>query len=926
MNKILTILLLSIVLVSIHGAEWVFNHAPNTADADIISGRYSYNNPPDGTLYWQSASGVTFNRDKDGNLSVSKSDGGSCSFIVTLRFPHPIASFIFTTPQLSGLDFAQGGCRFEYSLASGDAFQPLLVIDKNTVGYRLGGELSPQKCSEVKIDKAQASTTLQLRVTFEGFVGNLSFAAGGILDYTLAPDRKHEVALRLKPDAAAEGYVYAAGTQIEFYCNSDAVTEVTLHDVGRECMVSGMVLTAWRPLLHGTLPGLAPGVYELRFSKGGSPDLIQRFAVVPPPRQLTWQEKQQSPFGIVGISRTGGFRESRPINGPAIARLIGVHQERTGWGSWVDYNAVQGKITMPSRKEIAEQSLRDGLVYRNNLAWTPDWTIDHERLKKEGYTGWTGHYPPQEKHLADYAAFAAKVAEHFKGLGVAEFEIWNEPNNMPFGSFKGTFDEYVAMCLTAAKAVHSVNPDARMILGSTGDADVGFLARCLKAGLSKHFSILDMHPYRHSNQGPEDGLLGDINRLKRAIQEFGDNQSIVFSEVGWPTTAIDTGSYGKVTELQQACFNTRTMLISIAGGVERVNFHIMEDWGSNQNDPEHNFGFFRVDGTPKAAVPAMAANARHLEKVEFMGRMDTPELAHAWYWKTPWEPGAVLATVWADMQANPKPEQIILPGKAVKVFDMWGAEYRGEQVRIEDKRTVVQPGAAPLYIYLPGNNLPELGPLPKCLRPWLKKRVDAPWADTRVLPDYQQLRYKFTPVHIIKAMAFAGVENSQAVKEIPAVSEPSTFDLCCDDTAIRISCKVNSGSKPVNNHAGWWLWAGDCVRIYIGCGNRDFFTDKDYQMALAPISASGKPSLAIINDDSPAQVPAGTELPADIDVSYTAEGWQISARILWSDMGIKPSKNDTWSFDIACSTGSWNNRTGDCWTNPSHWGILTFAN
>jgi hypothetical protein len=271
-----------------------------------------------------------------------------------------------------------------------------------------------------------------------------------------------------------------------------------------------------------------------------------------------------------------------------------------------------------------------------------------------------------------------------------------------------------------------VNPEARMVLGSTGDADAGYIARLLQAGLSKKYRLVDIHPYRHSNQGPEDGLLVDIRRVRKAIADHGDNQGIVFTEVGWPTQLGDAPGYQAVTQLQQAHYFSRTLLISIAAGIERVHLFMLRDWGGDPKEPEHNFGMITCAGEPKLSIPAVATSTRHLEGATFLGRAaEAPEFHHVWYWRNPWMPGAVLATIWCDTgMTKGELQWVRLPTEPLATEDLWGGTPGSDRLRREDGQWKVRPGEDPMFVYLPKAALPtDLTELPIAMRPWHLRRL-----------------------------------------------------------------------------------------------------------------------------------------------------------------------------------------------------------
>ena len=907
-------------------AQWQLSKEGNIINSKELSGSVVLAPKGDDICRWYSAWGVELLNTAGAGLAVSKNIGEEAHLLLAYEFPFPVTSLAVESPVFSNVDLAAGEIAVEFAVGKPENFEKLLSWDLSS-GYAAGDSLPVMKSDVREIPSGQTSRTVYIRILLRGYAGMTDFTDAGAIFYTMQPDRAGEIDLKLFPDNTKAGHIWRADSPFVFTCAAAAVDSIAVVDAvsGND---AGMVSAIRQgELLRCDLPDLDCGTYDLEFRKTGRETWKYRFVLVPGARKLTFEQMKSSPFGIVGISRTDGFREFKPVDGPAIAKLIGVHQERSSMGGWVNVNGVQGEYNFGmSSAEAANYMASTGILQRCNLAWTPDWAVDHERIKQDGYTGWTGHYPPRDECYDDYEEFCRRLAEHFGDSIIAEYEIWNEPNNEPFASFKGSFDEFVRLCETAARGVHAANPDARMILGTTGDADVGFIARLLRAGLSDGYAIVDIHPYRHTNQGPEDGLLGDINRLKKAVELYGDGQDIIFSEVGWPTTRIDTGSYGKVTEFEQACFNTRQLLISLAAGVKRVHFHMMEDWGSNPDSPEENFGFFKVDGSPKIAVGAMAGTARHLEGASFAGRLDTADFVHAWYWNTPWEKNMVLVTVWGDMQADPDPQDVVLPGCAVMAYNMSGGSVEPERIWFDGMNTVVRPGADPVFIYMPAETVPDLTGLPVDLRPWLKKRAEAPIADTGKLPAFEDFRYPFCDGAELKAMGFAGVESDAArsAAEVSGGNSSSAFDICYDEDAIRFSFVVRNKGPWQNDRSGWWLWAGDCVKIFLGRGNNDFMSAETYQLCFAPTSSNGTPALAVISYDSAGGMGAGEYMPAELFAEQKDDCWLLSCRILWRDLGLMPVKGEIWQLDINGAGGFWNNPGGDSWTNPTRWGELIF--
>ncbi len=915
------ILFVLILCGNIGAAEWKFGGAtPNAvtpvgraaAPAELAIGRAA-------ETLWSNADGVAFEKTPEGGLTTRKIIAGCAMFELKFRFEQPLEKIRFTMPRFRGVDFGNGGCRFLYSI-DGENFQELFAVDGNSPGYVKGGDFEPMSGEWISVP--ENARALVFRMELAGYVGIMEwFGDGGILAYSSRRDGRARATVTIHPDRVQTGSLYFADERPYFSCDASEVNQVTVRDLGRGGAERELKCTVIGPRLLAELPELEPGIYEIQFRQG--PELLdtRRIGVVNRLPQLDFAAKRRSPFGIVGISRRGGFRESAALDGPAIGRMLGVHHERNGSMAWCEAAAEgPGKIVFPDEGEIAESMISDGILRRGNLAWSPAWAVDPERVEPGN---WAGHYPPKKEFLSEYAAFCRAAAEHYRGIIIPEYEIWNEPNNEPYGSFKGKFDEFVALNKTAAEAVHSVQPEARMILGTTGDADVGYIVRLLKAGLSEDFALVDIHPYRHTDQGPEDGLLGDITRLKRAIEKYGDHQGIIFSEIGWPTTRSDTSSYQCVTEFEQAVFNTRTLLISLAAGVERIHFHMLEDWGSDPDNPEHHFGFFLLDGSPKYAAVAMNAAAKYLEGAEFLGRAETAEYVHVWYWRTPLVPDGVMATVWSDAQRLPEAPAVTLPGKLHSAADVWGGRPAAERVKTAADGVTVVPGGDPLFLLLDSAPPEGLLELPPDLRPNLIKRALSRRGGKPEKIDYASLAMPMIPAQATRAMAGAGISDD-AFSADGSETSVGTFDSWYDENAFTLAVHVRSGKPMRNDRRGWWLWAGDSLRLYMGNSKENFLDGQLHQICIAPTTADGRPDAVLISYDASCNLNAGDRVPAEIEAENTGDGWAMTVTIPWSFFGAVPKAGEVWRFDLTLPGAVWNNRRGDKWNNPASWGEIEF--
>jgi cellulose/xylan binding protein with CBM9 domain len=927
--------------LSLTAADWVCgNKEPNRIDCEkdsfkpvkLLIGRDAISQ-----WRWSKAHGIGFKKDlPGGELFSGKIAGGKCYFSMKFLFSKPISRFRFVTPRCKAVVFDKGGCSFEYSIDDGKTFHILSNLNVAVPGYKKGGEIAPKTSKWINFTINQNIRKLIVRIVLTGYIGRMYWGGaesnGGIIEYEA---RKAGAGIgydiRMTPDNSNVANVYYTGLPPTIFSraaqNKDlSLSRVEVRDLGRNCFAGDCAITAIGDTSVISLPKLMPGIYELRFWVRKNVKQVKRIALVRSARVLSWMEITQSPFGLKGITRNGRFRKSASIDGPALGRMLGAHQARTGGGpSWVSVcNSGRGQYrwTDPEQKALTLASY--GIALRNNLAWTPRWAVDMSRVKK-GH--WFGHYPPKDEYFKDYAEFCRRSAERNKGIFEPEYEIWNEPNNEPYGSFKGRFEEFVRICKTAATSVKSVDPDAKMILGTTGDSDVGYVYRLLKAGLSKYYSIIDVHPYRHSDRGPEDGVLRDINRLKLVIRNFGDNQDIIFTEVGWPTHIGHHRAYMPVTEFQQACFNSRMLLVSLAGGVKRVHFHMLRDWGVKRKNPEHNFGFIKLNGDPKLTIPAFSTTTRHLERARFIGRVQMSDFYHVWYWDSPWRTDCKLVTAWADTQGmKRKPEWVKLKGNLVYAEDLWGGTPPSSRLIAKKGQVQVLPGADPIFLYIKNGDLASLKPLPRALRPFFFKKLTAKkYNGGRI--DYAKLNNKFTIAKTEnKTMGYAGIgQEGDKLASSDKQNKKSSFSILYDDKGLYVVVSVKSGRPMKNKRRGWWIWAGDCVRLYLGFDNAAFFGDKQYQVCIAPETEDNGPPQAVRISYDTKGGGAGTVIQnAQITSRNTKDGWVMKAMIPWSFFPKKPQPGDKCSFDISVPGGSWNSSSADKWNNPLRWGQLQF--
>ncbi len=224
-------------------------------------------------------------------------------------------------------------------------------------------------------------------------------------------------------------------------------------------------------------------------------------------------------------------------------------------------------------------------------------------------------------HTADvqqaFAHFAAASATQFQEYGVV-WEIWNEPNNLPFWKPIPSATNYMALAKTAIKAIRQVNPVASIIapalITAYPNIDIwNFLEHCFQLGLLDMIDAVSMHPYREK---PPETVVADYQHLHALTAQYAPNKKnfpIVSSEWGYPTTFVSRDL--------QAALLVRQFLINSTNGVILSIWYDWHDDGQDAKNPLQNFGMLTWDYQPKPAYVAALTMMEQLKGFRFIKRI-----------------------------------------------------------------------------------------------------------------------------------------------------------------------------------------------------------------------------------------------------------------------------------------------------------------
>ncbi|HET6731589.1 cellulase family glycosylhydrolase [Mycobacterium sp.] len=201
------------------------------------------------------------------------------------------------------------------------------------------------------------------------------------------------------------------------------------------------------------------------------------------------------------------------------------------------------------------------------LNGTPAWGADPD----EG--GWgVGAAPDPEA----FAAYAATVAQRY-GVKISAYEIWNEPNAVPYWTpvpDPETYTEVLKAAWTAIKNANGIigaDPTDPLVVGGVLGAVVNFgditmdprhyLEQMYASGAKGYFDAISFHPYQYTTPFSEgeyseaepwkaDSPLEQLIAMRQTMMINGDDALKIWAtEYGLPTAGVNG-----VTEQQQADF------------------------------------------------------------------------------------------------------------------------------------------------------------------------------------------------------------------------------------------------------------------------------------------------------------------------------------------------------------------------------------
>lgn len=288
----------------------------------------------------------------------------------------------------------------------------------------------------------------------------------------------------------------------------------------------------------------------------------------------------------------------------ALAKL-GIKWARVQTG-WCRCETVKGQYDFAWLDEVVDALIGIGVqpwfnVGYGNTLYTPE-------APEATAVGWVPENSDEARQ--GWVAFVKALARHYKGR-VRHFEIWNEPNVMPFWRpGKPTPEGYVAFIRRTSEALRQELPDCVVIGGGFGGFPTDFLRGSLEQGLARHVDRIAYHPYALI---PEKNYRQNVEAWRVLLEQAKPGTDLWQGECGCPSTATSTGalSQHKWDESRQARWLLRRVINDLRMELELISWYHTSDQagyrlvGYPEGKSGAYFGLLRMnDYTPKPSYYA----------------------------------------------------------------------------------------------------------------------------------------------------------------------------------------------------------------------------------------------------------------------------------------------------------------------------------
>jgi hypothetical protein len=232
---------------------------------------------------------------------------------------------------------------------------------------------------------------------------------------------------------------------------------------------------------------------------------------------------------------------------------------------WAYVEREKGKLEIDRRADEAiTEACRNGinvimcLDKGNWLYHDPPRKVDWRRARiwemMETYYDHQGWPHESDEMMKGWLRYVDYMVRHFKGR-VAYFEICNEWQGIGV-------DNYLRIVKATIPVIRKADPDARIMLGSTGGFDRNAILACLSEGLGPELDAIGWHPfYQTAPDSPAyRSYRRDVAEFKRECEALGFKGRYAATEWTWVAPYPPPPDGFRCSEMQKAKYSARLMI------------------------------------------------------------------------------------------------------------------------------------------------------------------------------------------------------------------------------------------------------------------------------------------------------------------------------------------------------------------------------
>jgi hypothetical protein len=159
-----------------------------------------------------------------------------------------------------------------------------------------------------------------------------------------------------------------------------------------------------------------------------------------------------------------------------------------------------------------------------------------------------GRYGPNGTFWTDYPSLPR--------IPIRSWQIWNEPNIVPFWKVQPFGADYVAVLRAARQQILALDPGAQIVIGGLVNDSWNALQKVYDAGGAGLFDVMAVHPFTKD----VGGVVTILRKVRRVMAAHGDGaKPLMVTELSWPSAV------GKVKPKYLRGFET-----TVQGQAQRV--------------------------------------------------------------------------------------------------------------------------------------------------------------------------------------------------------------------------------------------------------------------------------------------------------------------------------------------------------------------